>query len=607
MKKITLTDNFLAPRQKLCIDVTIPAALKRCEETGRLDAFKRQWTPDCGEECPHIYWDSDVAKVMEGMAYASAMSDNEQIKRRLDELVELVLSAQEPDGYLNTHHAVCKDKPRWHDLFDGHELYCAGHLIEAAVARYHALGKSDFLAAMCRYADCIWREFGPEGSNKGCPGHEELELALVKLFHATGERRYLELAKLFIDRRGTEPNYFLSENVKYAKYRNLENRQAHKPVREQEKPVGHSVRAMYLFCGMADVARETNDDELLNACKRLFADLVSTKMYLTGGIGSRYIGETIGHDFELPQGTAYAESCANIGVVLFASRMLAITGEAIYADVMETEICNAALSGLSLSGDKFFYANPQQCGADTAEIGHTYRERQPWHNTSCCPTSFCRFIPQLGTFCCRIFSPRQIVLDIMPSMRIETETCTIAITSEWPYGGNAKITIEKGNGIALKIRIPTWSKNFQITCEGEIANRYWTNKAPFNAGDSIEIDFGLASELVFTTPQIETCRGMAAIRRGPLVYCVESNDCDGFEPCQLSIASKPNFREVQAIDLPEGTVALRCNGYITERQPCSFTTAPPQLKPVEFVAIPYILWQNRKPGNMEIFLPVRNV
>jgi len=293
-------------------------------------------------------------------------------------------------------------------------------------------------------------------------------------------------------------------------------------------------------------------------------------------------------------------------MVFFASRMLAITGEAGYADVMETEICNAALSGLSLSGYKFFYANPQQCGADTAEIGHTYHERQPWHNTSCCPTSFCRFIPQLANFCCRILSPQQITIDIMPSMLVETEACTVVSASKWPYGGNATIAIEKGNGITLKIRIPAWSKKFQISCQGEIANRYWTNTTPLNAGDCIEIDFGLASELVFATPQIETCRGMAAIHRGPLVYCVESNDCNGFEPCQLSIASQPDFREIPSADLPEGTVALRCNGFIAEKQPCSFTTAAPHWKPAEFIAIPYILWQNRKPGNMEIFLPVRD-
>jgi len=381
--KIILKDKFFAPRQAGNISVTIPAALQRCEETGRLDAFKLQWKPGSDLPLPHVYWDSDVAKVMEGMAYTAASSP--EIARRLEELVDLVISAQQPDGYLNTHFTVADTDRRWKDLAFKHELYCAGHLTEAAVAHYEATGDTRFLDAMRRYCDYICRIFGPDG-RPGYPGHEELELALVKLYRATGDEKYLRQAKLFIDRRGTSPNYFVA--VEKQSETLLPIYQAHKPVREQTEAVGHAVRALYLYSGMADVAAATGDRELLAACERLFDDLTGRKMFITGGVGSRQINEVIGGAGEQVCERSYAESCAAIALVLFSSRMLKITGKNKYAEVMERALYNCAMSGLSLSGDRFFYANLHACHRGMECPGHVSTERQKWYQTSCCPTSY---------------------------------------------------------------------------------------------------------------------------------------------------------------------------------------------------------------------------
>ena len=371
---IQLHDSVFAPRQKTGHDVTIPSCLKRCRETGRIDAFRLQWKKG-DPNPPHVYWDSDVAKVLEGMAEMLMIHPDPAMEKELDELVDLIVSAQRDDGYLNVHFTVVEPEKRWSNLGDWHELYCAGHLIEAAVAHFQATGSRKFLDAMCRYADYIASVFGPApGQKRGYPGHEEIELALVRLYRTTGETRYLNLAKYFIDERGADPNYF-SETEKSIPRDFLSNRQAHKPVREQEQAVGHAVRAVYLYCGMVDVAVETRDCVLLNAAIRLFDNLSRRRMYITGGIGSTSIGEAFTTDFGLPNDTAYAESCAAIGLAMFAKRLLDVTNEGKYADVLERVLYNNALSGISLSGDEFFYVNLLEVNDATHEHGNTCKKQ----------------------------------------------------------------------------------------------------------------------------------------------------------------------------------------------------------------------------------------
>lgn len=599
---IKLCDTFLYPRQELGRSSTIPASLARCEETGRLKAFTLQWKEGDPDQ-PHIYWDSDVAKVLEGMAYTSALFQDKDLEKQLDELVALVLSAQQPDGYLNTHFTVVEPENRWKNLFDWHELYCAGHLIEAAVARYEYLGKRDFLDAMCKYADLIWNVFGPDGK-PGYPGHEELELALIKLYRATGNKKYLDLSNLFIERRGTEPNYYLQEDSPDVSYRDLRNRQAHIPVRQQHEATGHAVRAVYLYAGMADAAFENGDTELMDLCDELFDDITTRKMYITGGIGCRIPGEGLGSAYELPLNRAYAESCAAMGLVQFAARLLKYRGNVKYADAIERLICNGAISGLSLSGDRFFYANPHACDKEFRSLFHWARTRQPWHNTSCCPTSYCRFLPQLGNFCYRA-ETNDLYIDIAASAEIETEQYKVKITSGWPWNGNVMIEVIRGS-VNLHIRIPDWCNgNYEISGTGSEQKRYWHSKDAVSAGEKIKIDFELKTTLLYPDCRIPSTRGKAAIRRGPMIYCVESPDCDGFAPGELSIPANSTWQESGCDALPEGTVVLTGEGFAELPGKELYSTEPPEFRPVTYRAIPYALWQNRGNAEMEIFFTLK--
>ena len=315
-------------------------------------------------DMPHIFWDSDVAKVVEGMAYSILLRPDGRMEKRLNDLVDRIVSAQREDGYLNTHFSVVDQDKRWRTLHRDHELYCAGHLMEAAVAHHQATGRTNFLDAMCRYADYIDSVFGrEEGKRRGYPGHEEIELALCRLAGETGREKYLKLAKYFVDERGQTPNYFVEEEGVSAEA--LAELQAHKPVREQTEAVGHAVRAGYLYAGMADVAAATGDAELLAACETLFENIRTRRMYITGGIGSHRDGERFDKDWNLPNETCYAESCAAISLALFARRMLNITGNGKYADVMERAMYNAIPCGISLDGVRYFYQNPLEMNLNT--------------------------------------------------------------------------------------------------------------------------------------------------------------------------------------------------------------------------------------------------
>ena len=397
----TMCDPVFAPRMESCRSVTIPASVKRCRETGRIDCFRLNWKPGMPNQ-PHRFFDSDFAKVLEGMAYMLELHpEDKALAEELDRFVDLVISAQQPDGYLNTYYTCVEPENRWKNLFESHELYCAGHLIEAAVAHFRATGSRKFVDALARYADYISTVFGPGPDQKqGYPGHEELELALCKLADVTGEKKYVELAGFFIDKRGTSPNYFVEEAIRNGSQlsqEQLANRQADRPVREELNATGHSVRALYLYSGMADVAAATGDAELFAVCERMFDSIVQKRMYITGGCGSTPIQEQFTVDWNLPNDTSYAESCATMALVLFARRMLEYTGRGKFADVMEQALYNGALSGISLRGDQYFYANLLEVDANTFVHNTTCAKRQPWFDCSCCPTATAVFCRSLGT------------------------------------------------------------------------------------------------------------------------------------------------------------------------------------------------------------------
>lgn len=605
LRQIELADRVLASRQLTGRRSTIPDCIEKCRSTGRLRAFELKWRPGDPDQ-PHIYWDSDVAKVLEGMAWSLLVFPDPKLEAQLDRLVELIVSAQQPDGYLNTHFTLVAPDKRWTNLNHDHELYCAGHLIEAAVAHFEATGKRTFLDAMCRYADLIAAKFGrAPGQIRGYPGHEELELALVKLYRATGEKRYLELAKYFIDERGTEPNYFTTvEGFSPSK---LANVQADVPVRRQTAATGHAVRALYLYCGIADVAAETGDAELQQLVERLFDNLSEKRMYITGGVGSTPVGEAFTYDFALPNDTAYAESCAAMALVLFAKRLLDATGKRKYAEVMERALYNNALSGLSLDGTHFFYANPLEVNDTTRELMNIGRVRQEWFNCSCCPTSYCRFLPQLGRFCASV-GKDGLRIDIPAAMRIDTPEFAAELSGNYPYSGDVALTIRRGGDFEVALRIPEWCREFSVRLNGKdatasVSDGYWKSKRLWQSGDRVELSLKIEAELRFADPRVPADAGRAAIQRGPLVYCVESADNPGKRLHSLRIPAAPKFRETAAADLPEGTVALRFAARHEVTPPAgAFPTRAPEYADCEAVAIPYALWQNRGAGAMQVFL-----
>ena len=608
LKNIHLKDGVFAPRQETNWKTTIPSCIRRCGETGRLKAFKLQWKEGDPDK-PHIYWDSDVAKVLEGMAASLQIHPDPELEKQLDELVDLVVGAQQPDGYLNTHFTVTEQDKRWTNLFNWHELYCAGHLMEAAVAHYQATGKRKFLDAMCRYADYIDSLFGREpGKKRGYPGHEEIELALVKLYHATGEKRYLELSRYFVEERGTEPNYFVT--VENCPESGLINRQAHKPVRQQTAADGHAVRAMYLFAGLADIAGETSDPGLLECAERLFRNTVQRRMYITGGVGSTHFGEAFTQDFDLPNILAYAESCAAIGLALFAKRLLDITGKREYADVLERVLYNNGLSGISLQGDTFFYANPLEMNGTFFNRGHIFFSRQKWFDCSCCPTNYCRFLPRLGLFCADVAAGR-VRIDIPAAMTISSPEYELEISGQYPYDGKISVRIVKGGKFALSLRIPSWCRKYSVSLNGKpsetaLRNGYWTLDREWNSGDEILLDLDMPAEVVYANAAVPADIGKAAIQRGPVVYCLESVDNPDILLHTVRISAHPDFEVTAASGLPAGTQAIRFSGEAAHPADDQlYSVKPPVYKPVQLCAIPFALWQNRGESSMQVFLQVK--
>ncbi len=606
-----MRDPVFAPRMESCRNATIPSSVARCRETGRIDCFRLDWKPGMPNQ-PHRFFDSDFAKVLEGMAYMVELHpEDKALAEELDRFVDLVISAQQPDGYLNTYYTCVEPENRWKHLFESHELYCAGHLMEAAVAHFHATGNRKFVDALARYADYIGSVFGPApGQKQGYPGHEELELALCKLADATGEKKYAELAKFFIDRRGTSPNYFEEEakrNGSSLSREQLANRQAARPVREEQDAVGHSVRALYLYSGMADVAAATQDKELFAVCERMFDSIAQKRMYITGGCGSTPIQEQFTVDWNLPNDTSYAESCATMALVLFSRRMLEYTGRGKFADVMEQALYNGALSGISLHGDQYFYANLHEVDANTFVHNTTCAERQPWFGCSCCPTSYCRFLPQLGNF---TFTTRQgeFRLDIPAAGLYRFSEGELEIGGQYPYDGLIPITIRRGGSFRLALRIPGWCRAFQLRLNGALVDAtpeegYLQLEREWSSGDRLELALEMPVEVVRAHWRVTSDAGRIALMRGPVVYALESVD-NGDRIPRLILPARQEFKLEEAPGLPAGTVAIR--GRAFEESDCSggalYYRGEPERKETEFLAVPYALWQNRGPAHMAVWM-----
>lgn len=633
-----ITGGFWAGWQQVNRAVTIPYVLDKCDETNRTRSLRLEWTPGADWE-PHQFYDSDLAKAIEAAAYALASEPDAELEARLDGYIRLFAAAQRPDGYLNSYYTQKGLDQRWTNLRDMHELYCAGHLFEAAVAHYRSTGARSLLDIATRYADHIDATFGPSGL-RGYPGHEEIELALVKLAEATGEQRYFDLARYFVNERGREPHYFRTEAEKrgevldrrrydandypqaYAYY------QAHVPVREQTDAEGHSVRACYLYAGMVDVATRTGDQQLMDACRRLFDSIAVKRMYISGGIGSHSHGERFTFDHDLPNESAYAETCAAIALVFFASRMANATLDGRYADVMERALYNGAIGGLSLSGDRFFYANPLSFHADGARLPHVRSdaERQPWYGCACCPPNIARLLASLGSYIYGVGTGASG--DPVAAVHLYAESSlqfqaggtgvTLRQQTDYPWTGDVALTVDAARPVAftLALRIPGWADGWSTawaTLEGDqrgprVENGYAFFDRTWEPGECLHLRLPMAVRRTHADPAVRQDGWKVALERGPLLYCVEGVD-NGPQLANLALPAGAPLRTEHRDDLLGGCTVIAGEAVRRATPPAGSSGTAAALyatmtdrQPVPFTAVPFALRNNRGACEMRVWL-----
>jgi len=627
---ITIDGPFWAQRMKINRERTIPYEYKMFKGTGQIDSLKLGWEP--GKEpfsryfasLPHFGY-GGIYSWIEAASYSIATHPDSQLESLIDELVELIVKRQQPDGYM---------PPSYKAVEPGRGALSRGPL-EAAVAHFQATGKRTLLDVACRSVDYIDTVFGSElGKKRGYPGHGGIELALIKLYQITGERRYANLAKFFIDERGQQPHYFDREAIERGEdparfwaglywsrsphiiaesnYTPTEYDyyQAHKPVREQNEAVGHAVSATYLYSGMADVAAEFDDEELRTACDRLWNHLTSKRMYITGGIGSSRYNEGFTTDYDLPNETAYAETCAAIGLVFWAHRMLQFECDGRYADIMERALHNGAISGVSLDGEKFFYVNPL---ASSGGIHHHHR--RAWFECPCCPPNIMRLIASLGNY---VYSQSEtdaivhLYVGGSASLHVAGQTVGLRMDTRYPWDGKVLITVEPETpaSFGLKLRIPTWCREFSLKVNGRETKSikpqrgYLRIERKWKAGDCVELNLSMPIEVVRANPEVREDIGCVAIQRGPLVYCLEQ--VDNNVPLHRVVLPEDAKLEVRfEQDLLDGVVVIHGDAVVDDSDwdaPQLYRLAKEQRKCSKIRAIPYYAWDNREPGEMRVWI-----
>lgn len=592
-----------------------------------------------GEYGGMVFQDSDVAKWLEAVGYSLAQHPDAELERTADDAIELVASAQHEDGYLNTYFSIKEPGDRWTNLHEAHELYCAGHMIEAAVAYFEGTGKRRLLDVVCKFADYIDQVFGTEpGKLRGYDGHQEIELALVKLYKVTGEERYLKLAQFFIDERGATPNFLVEECKRrdgfshWAKKKvpiptaaQMAYNQADKPVREQETATGHSVRAVYMYAAMADLARLTGDASLLEACRRLWENTTKKQMYITGGIGSTHHGEAFTFDYDLPNDTVYAETCASIGLIFFAQRMLQLEAKSDYADVMERALYNNVIGGMSQDGKHYFYVNPLEVWPKASQLNpgrhHVRAVRQKWFGCSCCPPNVARLLSSLNDYIYTASAERNTIYTNLfigseASFELGAGRVELRQESKLPWEGYVRFEITEAPKaeIALAFRIPSWSYGeAEMTVGGqaadyEVIDGYAIVNRAWSEGDAVEWKPRLEAQLIAANPAIRANAGKAAIERGPLMYCLEEAD-NGDLLTLLSISADTKLHATYDAGLLGGAVVVEAEGRADNRsswQP-DLPYRPLQQQEQESTqvtlrAVPYYLWGNRQAGEMTVWM-----
>ena len=613
--------GLFGDRQDAICDSTAETLLDRCVEAGMVRAIDIS-QPSPGIVIPlqpwagstQMFWDSDLGKSIETVAYSLYRRQNPALEARVDAIIDMYEKMQDEDGYLNAWFQRVQPGRRWTNLRDHHELYCAGHLIEGAVAYYQATGKRKLLDIMSRYADYMIKVFGHgKGQLRGYCGHEEVELALVKLSRVTAEKKYLDLAKYFIDERGTEPNYFTEEALRDGRdpkkfiQKTYQYNQAHEPVREQTKVVGHAVRAMYLYSGMADIATEYNDDSLTAALETLWDDLTTKQMYVTGGIGPAAANEGFTDYYDLPNESAYAETCASVGLVFWANRMLGRGPNRRYADIMEQALYNGAMAGLSLDGKTFFYENPLESAGK--------HHRWIWHHCPCCPPNIARLLASVGSYMYAL-ADDEIAVHLYgeSKARFEIGGAKIELSQNTRYPWNDAIhfaiATDRPARFAISLRIPEWADGAAIKVNGEaidllsvFVDGYARIEREWKSGDHVDLNIPLETRALWANPMVRQDAGRAALMRGPLVYCVETTDNgEGLNGIELAgDVSKATTCEIAEL---EGAVALDLPVLRDKADWGSalYRTSPPTARNTTARFVPYPFWDNRSPGEMLVWV-----
>jgi DUF1680 family protein len=612
--QVNITDNFWGPKIRTNADVTIPYTLDQCQKTGRIDNFLIAAGKKKGKLTEYTFDDTDLYKIIEGASYGLQVKKNPDLERYLDTLIAIIGDAQEPDGYLYTFRTAKVDSPhawigkaRWVEEEDlSHELYNSGHLFESAVAHYQATGKKNLLNIATKNADLLVKTFG-YGKQEEFPGHQIIETGLTKLYRVTGKTEYLKLAKFFLDIRKPGKKYSGKYNQSFAK------------VVDQHEAKGHAVRATYMYTGMADVAALTGDKEYLTAIDDIWHDVVEKKLYITGGIGATGAGEAFGQAYELPNMSAYAETCAAIANVYWNSRMFLLHGDAKYIDVLERTLYNGLLSGVSLSGDRFFYPNP------LASLGQ--HQRSAWFGCACCISNMTRFLPSMPGY---VYAQNKNNLYInlyvgsTSNIKLPAGNISITQTTNYPWDGRNTITINptKNTQFALHIRIPGWTKgnpvpgdlynassaksedliikvngkpySYQIEKGYAVINRTWQK------GDNISFDFAMDVKKIFANDKVLDDKNRFALQRGPLVYCLEGPDNTDGAVMNIVVPKDASIETKYQPDMLNGIISLHMNGTSTKRQ----LNSDELLKSEQQVtAIPYFTWANRGSSEMEVWIP----
>ena len=606
--------GFWKQRLDACRDVTIPLAFSKCEETGRYDNFlKAQHPCDTFSVGGFSFDDTDVYKTIEGASYLLQTYPDKKLESYIDSVLHIVAGAQEPDGYLYTARTMNPKHPhpwagskRWEKVEElSHEFYNLGHMIEGAVAHYQATGKRNFLDIAIKYADCVCKAIGPDkGQTVRVPGHQIAEMALAKLYLVTGNRKYLDEAKFFLDKRG-----YTSCKDAYS--------QAHKPVVQQDEAVGHAVRATYMYSGMADVAALTGDTAYVHAIGRIWDNIVGKKLYLTGGIGATANGEAFGGNYELPNATAYCETCAAIGNVYVNHRLFLFHGDAKYYDVLERSLYNGVLSGISLDGGKFFYPNPLESAG-----GY---ERKAWFGCACCPSNLCRFLPSVPGY---VYATRgdslyvNLFMEGVSEIQVGKYKLELRQQTTYPFEGTVRMQLTKGKGdFVMKVRIPGWVRGEVVpsdlyrfadkkktdysvkvngeTVDGELENGYLAISRRWKKGDVVELSLDMTPRLVAANEKVADDRGKMAVERGPLVYCAEWPDNENIDLFSVLLPREAQLA-VTGEKAPGGACVIAAKAqrlsYDAEGKLCT--------SDVTLKLIPYYSWANRGQGKMMVWLPV---